>query len=219
MTVTDKDQQRMNASILVKSILEWGGKGQDVAEYLGVSPTTISHWRSTGPESQRKPAVPTEEHITQLLGILKYRMEQNIFYLKQMIHLGAFDRKVATKVAISTRDVFQGMFEFLSEKEFENGKGLDQVFDQYKDVLDKGGANTFRSILEPATFWGEPSGPPEPTLEDVAEDPIDLDAIKASLRVSSEEVEAVNQEAKAYPKYFENKLRNKYLKPSGKGEE
>ena len=202
-------QRRMTANILVKAILDWGGKGKDVAEYLGVSPTTISHWRGQDKKTDRKTAVPSDDHLIKLLGILKYQVDQNTNFLMHMMDIGLLDRKTSILVSRAIGPKLKSTAEYFSKIQDESQ--IESELDQLGSIFDPGNPASVLSLMESEPTWGESLlADPE---DKRTNGPVDFQIFKAKMLVDPALKKMVEAEAEAFPEFFNAKHR----KPKKKG--
>lgn len=89
--VDDKDLRIRTGKELVRRIKQNGGTAREVADFLRISPTTISHWQSGDPERIKRVGAPTNEQLLRLVGYLNHIVKRNLDSLQDLI-LGDFIR-------------------------------------------------------------------------------------------------------------------------------
>ena len=192
----DKEQMRMFASILVTQIVAWGGQGKDIATFLDVSETTISHWRNLKKLEGKKPKIPNEEQVLRMLGVLKFRIGQNLSRIDAFLEIGRMggvDPRYSALLAGVAGDEFLFYGKKFHEQAQSYMESVAETMDGFRTIQEKGGDGVLRSLLNPTTeHWGEvkPEGAQRPS----SNEPIDLDKVQASLEISP----ATNDQIEAY---------------------
>lgn len=180
----DKSQMRLWANVLVTQIVAWGGQGKDMAAFLGVSPTTISHWHNLPNIEGRKPTIPTNEHLLKLIAILKFRIGQNLGRLSAILATGMMDPRYCAILAGEMENVLDGYRQEFGEVSRSYRDGVAETLNGFQAILDKGGEGALRSILGPVRAYWQNSPPEEETT--TADTPVDLSQLRAELEIDDE---------------------------------
>jgi hypothetical protein len=213
----DKEQMRMFASMLVTQIVAWGGRGKDVAVFLGVSETTISHWRNLETLEGRKPSIPTDDQVLRLLGILKFRIGQNLGRINTVLEIGRMGSVDARYTALLA-GVAADEFLFYGKRFQDHAQGYEdsvaETMEGFRTIQEKGGDRVLRSLLGPVVVkWGEIV--PEAT-KPPSDDPIDLDKLQAKIEVGKETTAQIEAYSAAFRKMIETQAREVLLRKHGK---
>lgn len=208
----DKEQMRMFASMLVTQIVAWGGQGKDVAAFLGVSETTISHWRNLDRLEGRKPSIPTDDQVLRLLGVLKFRISQNLGRIDAFLEIGRMGGVDARYTALLA-GVAAEEFLFYGKRFQDNAQGYEQsvaeTMEGFRTIQEKSGDRVLRSLLSPVVGqWGEivPEGTQPPSDE-----PIDLDKVQSSLEISQATKEQIDGYSIEFRTMVEKQSREAFL--------
>ena len=218
MANQSKEAKRQSARLLVKAILDWGGRGRDIAEFLGVSPTTVSHWRGVQSAKGRQPAIPTDEQIEKLTAILRFRISQNLNFIANMVGMGGFDHQTEVLVVRALKGLLKERADYFAELDHQAaGPGLDESIADLQKMQEKGGPVSLRTFLNPVIAWGDT--PPDPSKVTDFNEPIDFDEVRARLTVGTEADERVKAFEEEFSAMLTNRAREALLRPSGKGTE
>ncbi|MFT5303832.1 MAG: hypothetical protein ACI9UU_003023 [Candidatus Azotimanducaceae bacterium] len=172
----DKQKMRAAAMVLVGQIINWGGQGKDMAEFLGVSSTTISHWRKLGNLEGRKPAVPTDEHILKLIAIFQFRVNQNLAMLDSILSLDAFEPRHQNLLADTLSKQLGGYAKRFGEITIVRSQEIEELLDMLEVLQANGNTSAMRSFIDPVALWGNNMPTEQDSVESDA--PIDLDKIR-----------------------------------------
>jgi hypothetical protein len=209
---TDKDDRRRRAQLLVGAILNWGGQGKDIAAFLGVSATTISHWHGAKSGGGRKPAIPTDEQIERLIGILRLRIQQNLNFLTTMMHMGGFDHQTSVLLARTLWREMEIRIDYFKRIDAAAGPDLDDLMQTLAVAQEKGGPAALRTLLKPLTKWG--SELPDPNSIPDVNEPVDLEKIREHLTVGP----VIDDRTERYAAEFHEATQQRILKKLGMSE-
>lgn len=82
----DRQARLMTAAMLLVVLKQNGLAARSAAEFLGLSPATMSCWAAMREGQERAVGVPTDEHLAKLVALLRYQVEQNLYAISSLIH-------------------------------------------------------------------------------------------------------------------------------------
>lgn len=99
----EEEQRALTASMLLTLLKQNGCSAREAATYVGVSPTTMSHWHGVASAQGKSVGVPSDEHLQKLVGLLMARLQHNqkaIIHFISDKHLHLREQALIVKFAI-----------------------------------------------------------------------------------------------------------------------
>ena len=90
--MSEKEERWRSAAGLLLVLKQFGGSAKGSADYIGVSPTTLSHWKTVGEGSERKVGQVNDEHLDKIVSLILYQIDQGFSALNSMVDM-AFVRQ------------------------------------------------------------------------------------------------------------------------------